>query len=636
MHTFTFPPDVAGRMPILGYGVAVSSVAAALVCTVQMEAHWHASAPVATLLMAVILTTRVGGLRPALLATVLSLLGFAYFVLLAGSGSVPADSIQLVRLLALAVVACYVVWVTATERSADESLRRAHDELRRNNEALRLENMERRRNEELLRASETKFRAVADSVPAAILIYREGNICYANPAASAITGYSTAELCDLGVLQVVAPGLRDFLSGRGLESQSGESASPHRELQIKTKGGHERWLDFTGAVFDFGGQPAVVGIACDITEHKRAEDSLRTSQQLLEQVLATLPVAVAVMNEAGNIVLCNAASKRIWGNYQVVSGSERWARTRGYWHDTGRQLAASDWASVRALTAGQTSLDELIDIDTYDGRRKTILNSAAPIRNADRQIVGAVVVNEDVTERVRAERALQASATRLQHLSRRLLEVQEEERRHLSRELHDEFGQLLATVMLQLRMVSSTVAKETRASIEESIALLQRAAEELRNLVLELRPTMLESAGLPVTLRWLADQHQQRTGIVTEVFGEVDEVPADLAIACFRVTQEALTNVVRHSRARHVWIELHRRAGRLELLIRDDGVGFDVGTVLERAAARGSVGLLGMKERVQILGGDLHVESAPGRGTSIHVSVPVTSPATVAAEAANA
>lgn len=508
MSTHNFPLETAGRVPLLGYAVAVLSVAAALICTLQMEAHWQTSAPVAMLLMAVIITTRVGGPNPALLAMLLSLLGFVYFVLPPG-GALAAEAIQAVRLLSLALVAGYVVWVTATERAAVLSLRRAHAELRRDKEPL---------------------------------------------------------------------------------------------------------LGLACTPFEFAGKPAA--------------GALHASQQLLEQVLATLPVGVVVMNQQGDIVLSNAASKEIWGEYQVVSGSKRWAGTRGYWHATGERIVPSEWASVRALLAGHTTLNELIDIDTYDGRRKTIQNSAAPIRDAEGRTVGCVVVNEDVTERVRAQSALEESATRLQHLSRRLIALQEEERRHLSRELHDEFGQLLAAVTLHLSRVGSTLQGHARADLEESIALLRRAGEELRSLVLELRPTMLESAGLFATLRWLADNHQQRTGIATEVIGEVDEVPAEVAIACFRVVQEALTNVVRHARATHVRIELRQHDGSLELMVRDDGAGFDVRGALGRAAGRGSVGLIGMRERVQILGGRLEIDSRAGHGTRIHVALPLVEPPT--------
>jgi two-component system, NarL family, sensor histidine kinase UhpB len=134
---------------------------------------------------------------------------------------------------------------------------------------------------------------------------------------------------------------------------------------------------------------------------------------------------------------------------------------------------------------------------------------------------------------------------------------------------------------------------------------------------------LLETAGLDATLRWLAQQHGQRTGIVTEVIGHVTEVPGEVAIACFRVLQEALTNVVRHAEARNVRIELTHSEGRLSLVVRDDGVGFDVSRILERAAGGANLGLVGMRERVEILGGNLTISAQPGHGTAIQVSFPL-------------
>jgi signal transduction histidine kinase len=487
-----------GRL-ILGYGVAVVSVTAAIIALSVMEARWQGSAPVSLFLMAVIVSTLVGGIKPGLLATALSILGFDYFVLRVG-GSFANQPVHAVQILSLAIAAAYVIWLTATERGAVESVRRAHDELRRSNDALRAEN----------------------------------------------------------------------------------------------------------------------------AESTRAKEAVSESQQLLQQVLATLPVGVSVVDREGDIILANAVMKRIWNDPPIVRGSERWAQSVGSWHDSSRRIAPEEWASVRALSNGETSLNELIDIETYDGQPRTIQNSAAPIRRGDGQIVGAVIVNEDVTERVRAEKALQESATRLQRLSHRLLTVQEEERRHLSRELHDEFGQLLATITLHLHAVKGAAGARAQANLDESIALLQQAGAQVRSLALELRPTMLETGGLESALRWLAEQHQQRTGIVTEVVGHVTEVSGDLAIACFRVVQEALTNVVRHARARHVWIELSQREGFVELVVRDDGVGFDVTRTLERAASGGNLGLLGMRERVEILGGRLEIDSRVGEGTRICIALPLT------------
>jgi PAS domain S-box-containing protein len=472
-----------------------------------MQARWQESTPVAVLLIAVVLTTWLGGTRPALLATALAILGFGYLSLRAHA-SPAGEPVALVRLVSLGVAACYLVWLSATERGAAQSLRRAHRELQRNNAALHAENLQR-------------------------------------------------EVC---------------------------------------------------------------------------EETVRESRELLRQVLATLPVGVAVTDQAGDVTLANAASRSIWGDAMVVSGRERWARSKGYWHDSGKRVEPTEWAPIRALGEGRTTLSELIDIETSDDTRKTIENSAAPIRNSDGLIVGAVIVNKDVTERVRAEEALRESARRLQQLSRRLLTLQEEERRHLSRELHDEFGQMLAVITLHLHAARDVAGETARANLDESMALVQRAAAQLRSLALELRPTMLEGAGLDATLAWLADEHRQRAGIEIRIMGQAGEVSGEVAIAAFRVVQEALTNIVRHARARHIRIDLSRSDGQLRLAVRDDGVGFDVGKTLERAASRGNLGLLGMKERVQILGGALRIDSRTGHGTSISLSLPLAAPAALPAE----
>jgi len=379
-------------------------------------------------------------------------------------------------------------------------------------------------------------------------------------------------------------------------------------------------------VRDEAGRPVrVYGANIDVTQRKATEDALRDSQQLLQQVLATLPVGVVVTNPGGDIMLSNAAAAQIWGADLIISGPERRARSQAWWHDTGLKIEADDWASKRAIMRGQTSLNELIDIETFGGQRKTIQNSAAPIRKDGGAIAGAVIVNEDVTVRVVADKALREYARRLQHLSRRLLEIQEDERRRLALELHDEFGQLLATINLRLHAALRAAGEAARPGLEESMALLQQAGDEVRNLALELRPTMLENAGLDVALRWLAGQHQQRTGIITEVAGHAGEVSGAASIACFRVVQEALTNVVRHSKASKVRIEIGRTESALDLTIADDGVGFDVETVAGQAAGRGSLGLLGMRERVQVLGGAVEVSSQPGAGTRVRVWLPFVS-----------
>ncbi len=182
---------------------------------------------------------------------------------------------------------------------------------------------------------------------------------------------------------------------------------------------------------------------------------------------------------------------------------------------------------------------------------------------------------KDISKRKEAEAAQEQYAERLQALSRRLLEVQEEERRHLARELHDEFGQMLAAITLHLYAAKSLAGEAALPRLEECATLLQQAGERVRSLALELRPTMLDTLGLEAALRWLTEQYQQRTGISVQVVGHLSGAPlvGEQAIACFRLAQEALTNVVRHAQAKHVWIELSQGDSVMELTVRDDGPG---------------------------------------------------------------
>jgi PAS domain S-box-containing protein len=174
--------------------------------------------------------------------------------------------------------------------------------------------------------------------------------------------------------------------------------------------GTERMMLVRGEfVRDSAGKPErILGTSLDITERKRTEEALQKSQRLLQLVLDTLPVGVVVLDRKGDVMLDNAASTQIWGG-MIVSGRERWKRSVGTWSGSRKPVGEGEWASERALQQGKTSINELIDIETMDGKMKTIQNSAAPIRDEHQAIIGAVVVNEDVSERVRVEGELRKS-----------------------------------------------------------------------------------------------------------------------------------------------------------------------------------------------------------------------------------
>jgi two-component system, cell cycle sensor histidine kinase and response regulator CckA len=176
-----------------------------------------------------------------------------------------------------------------------------------------------------------------------------------------------------------------------------------------------RWLETAASLVQFQRKPHVLTVCRDVSEYVKAEQQASESREHLSLVISTLPVGVAVLNRAGDVVLANPASKRIWGEV-IASGEARWGRSIGRWRDSGRRIEPSEWASARAISLGQTSLNELIDIETLDGQAKTIENSAAPLRDVEGRIVGAVAINQDVTARMRAEEARGAAERRLEHV----------------------------------------------------------------------------------------------------------------------------------------------------------------------------------------------------------------------------
>ncbi len=216
---------------------------------------------------------------------------------------------------------------------------------------------------------------------------------------------------------------------------------------------------------------------------------------------------------------------------------------------------------------------------------------------------------------------------RMQKLSQQLLNVQENERRRIALELHDQIGQTLTAVKINLQTVQrAPEAASMGDRLEKSITIVERALGQVRSLSLALRPSMLDDLGLAAALRWFVDRQAQQAGF-TVVF-HVDEfeerLDPNIETACFRVAQEAITNIMRHAEARVVRVHVRNHNTEMQMLIEDDGIGFDVPAALERASLGESLGLLGMRERVQLLGGKLELASTPKQGTRLLARFPIT------------
>jgi signal transduction histidine kinase len=224
---------------------------------------------------------------------------------------------------------------------------------------------------------------------------------------------------------------------------------------------------------------------------------------------------------------------------------------------------------------------------------------------------------------------LEAQHQALHQVSLRLVNAQEEERRRISRELHDELGQALTALKINLdvarRLLPVDASSKLRQSIHEASSLAVQTLETARNLSLELHPAMLDDLGLVSALRWEVDRYEQRTGQSVHFKADVDEVVlrSELEITIYRIVTEALTNVARHARADVVSVSLGIADHQVVIEIEDNGVGFDATKWFSSPAERQSLGLVGMRERAELLGGQLEVISAPGCGTKIWVQLPI-------------
>jgi PAS domain S-box-containing protein len=400
--------------------------------------------------------------------------------------------------------------------------------------------------------------------------------------------------------------------------------------RIRRPDGSERIVQSQGyLVSNEHGDPInVFGTTQDLTERKEAEEAVRRSEQLLRLVLEAIPVGVAVLDLGGNVVLSNPVSSRIWGR-MIESGAERYKVSKAYWHHTGEQIDPDEWASVRALIYGESSINEVIEIEAFDGVRKVIHNSAVPIRDERQAIIGAVVINEDVSSQKAAERDLERSVTQMQTLATRLMHAQDDERRRIARMLHEMTAQDLAALKMLLARLgrsSDGLSDADRQLINESIEIAERSMSSVRTLSYLLHPPFLDDNGLLAAVRWYSEGFAARSGIAVDLDlpDALDRQSQDIEMTLFRVVQEALINIHRHAQSPTASIRLRLKDGRLTLEVQDRGAGMPAELVAQLMSGTGvvSVGVAGMGERLKQLGGTLEIESSSD-GTVVRALLPL-------------
>ena len=328
------------------------------------------------------------------------------------------------------------------------------------------------------------------------------------------------------------------------------------------------------------------------------------------------PVGIFYTDALGRCLYVNRQWREMTGLTRPETSGGRWARAL---HPEDRDLAVSRWHW--GVASGEMLRDEF-RLQCSDGNTTWVLSQCVPVRDETFAIAGYVGTFVDITEQKRLLNELIESKN---IFARQLLKGQEEERRRIARELHDEMGQTLTALKIGLQELQRDPVPD-RTRLQESAGLVDHLMEQVRVLLSDLRPAPLETLGLPAALRWYLSRQAERTGLKIQFHVDTlsGRLPGEIEIGCFRIVQEALTNVVRHAQAKHVAIDLRQEETALHLWVKDDGVGFDVEAAQNRSAAGGNWGIVGMQERAHLAGGSLSIESTAQHGTQVSAWFPLS------------
>lgn len=480
----------------------------------------------------------------------------------------------------------------------------------------------RKRAETAVRESEERLRLIFDGLKdyAIFLLDAEGYIASWNEGAARLKGYSEAEV--IGRHFSICYTSEDVAAGKPALAlkQAGAAGRHEEEGWVVRKDGTRFWADVlvTAARDEAGRLRGFVDFTRDITERRRAEESLLLFESAIEQATEAITITTPELDLPGpRIIFVNPAFTRMTGYAaeDVIGQTPRILQ--------GPRTDRSTLDRLREKLARGEAFEGMAINYRKDGSEFYMEWRVDPIKNGRGEVTHYVAVQRDVTERVRAKEARM-------RLQLRLIAAQEEERRRVSRELHDQIGQYLPALMVGLKSLkqSAAAAPQAAAQAEELHDLAARIAQDIHALARDLRPAALDEFGLESALAGYAEEWAGRYGAEVDFhcngFAERSaRLPLEVETTLYRIAQEALTNIHKHAQASFVGIILNRTQAGVSLIVEDDGAGFDIEATVSAPPAERRLGLLGMRERVALVGGTIQIESAPGAGTTIVVNLPL-------------
>jgi PAS domain S-box-containing protein len=395
------------------------------------------------------------------------------------------------------------------------------------------------------------------------------------------------------------------------------------EYRLRRYDGQYRWILDQGRAFHGpdGRFAGYIGSCVDATELRNAEERVRFQASLLDQVRN----AVIATDPDGKIIYWNRFAEKLyqWTAAEVTG--------RSILNVTVPAVRREEAMAIITTLANEGHWFGEFEVRRKDGRRFMAEVHNARIEDARGMAIGLVGVSADITARKRVEKRLHDSKEQLRALMARVQHVREEEGARIAREIHDELGQTLTSLALDLNWMNEQVTAGARTRRDARLCLrlkdmnarLETTARAVQRIATELRPQMLDDLGLAATIEWQAEEFAMRTGISCRWIQRPNVAVPDRAqaTALFRIFQEVLTNIIRHARAQSVTLQMRQVKADVILEVTDNGIGFKPARLLDRA----SLGLLGMRERAARVGGRVEIRSAPGKGTRVTVITPAKS-----------
>jgi PAS domain S-box-containing protein len=491
-----------------------------------------------------------------------------------------------------------------------------------------------------LRESEERFRAIVQATPECVkVVAADGTLLAMNSAGCAmVEADCEADVLGQSVYGLLAPEFRQTFIDFNQKVCSGGKGEI--EFQIIGLKGTRRWME-THAVpmrEPASGRIVQLAVTRDVTVRKEAEEKLRRSEGELRTLADSIPQLTWMANPDGHIFWYN----RVWYEYTGTTPEQMEGWGWKTLHDPEvLPEVMKKWAeSVRTATPFEMEFP----LRGADGVFRWFLTRVRPFCDADGKVTRWFGTNTNIDEQRRLlqslgeardhlekrveERTMELKAANesLRDLSASLLKVQDDERRRLARELHDSVGQILAALSMNIGMIQMQAYKldpDAARAVAQNAQLVQQASSEIRTLSHLLHPPLLEIAGLASTLRWYVDGFSERSKIKVDIEIPPDfrRLPSDTELAIFRIVQECLTNIHRHSGSSAASIRIEQDEGRLRVQVQDNGKGISLEKQTELIeSSLGGVGFRGMRERLRQLGGSLEIHSE-GSGTVVSATL---------------